>query len=413
MNQSPQNKKIRMDDIVRKEIETSEIKKVVVARKDERKNAKKFFNFKFIAVSIAIISVLLISLNFFSSVLINIVPREKTLEIENSYKAGPGTGTINLEKFVFSEKAFEIRPTSQIKNIQKKASGEIIIYNGFSSEPQVFIANTRFESTDGKIYRIDKKITIPGAKILAGKIEPSSIEAVVFADKAGEEYNIGLTQFTVPGLKDTPKYRGFYAKSKTEMKGGFSGTAKIAAKEDFDALKEKILSRLEKTFEEKIGKNIPPSFLKSLSAKKLAIVKETFEPQIGEPGEFAQLEIESELTAFGVLKKEIEDSLVVSNFGKEFKNKMKISNPDQLSATARNINFEKGEFDLLIKGKAKFIWQIDQNKLKDELINRGNKKIEEIFSLHSEIKSAAIIFRPSFWRIFPKNPEKIVIKETE
>lgn len=404
-----------MDDIVKEKAETSgiEIREGGASRKDGRKNAKKFFNFKFIAVLTTIISVVLISLNFFSSVLINIVPREKTLEIENSYKAGLETGVVNLEKFVFREKASETQPTSQTKNIQKKASGKIIIYNGFSSEPQVFVANTRFESADGKIYRIDGKITVPGAKIIAGRIEPSSIEAAVFADKAGEEYNIGLAQFTVPGLKDTPKYKGFYAKSKTEMKGGFSGTAKIATKEDFDALNKKILSRLEKIFEEKIGKNIPASFLKPLSAKKMTVVKEIFEPQIGEPGELTRLEIESELIAFGVLKKELEDSLVVSNFGKEFKNKIKVSNPDRLSVTARNINFEKGEFDLLIKGKAKFVWQIDQNKLKDELINRGDKKIEEVFAFHSEIKEAKVFFRPGFWRILPKNPNKIIIRETQ
>lgn len=403
-----------MDDIVREKTETSEIeiRERVVARKNGWKNAKKFFNFKFIAVLTAIISVLLISLNFFSSVLINIVPREKTLEIENSYKAGLGTGVVNLEKFVFREKASETQPTSQTKNIQKKASGKIIIYNGFSSEPQVFVANTRFESADGKIYRIDGKITVPGAKIIAGRIEPNSIEAAVFADKAGEEYNIGLAQFTVPGLKNTPKYKGFYAKSKTEMKGGFSGTAKIAAKEDFDALSKKILSRLEKIFEEKIRKNIPASFLKPLSAKKMTVVKEIFEPQIGEPGELARLEIESELIAFGVLKKELEDSLVVSSFGKEFKNKIKVSNPDQLSITARNINFEKGEFDLLIKGKARFVWQIDQNKLKDELINREGKKIEEVFAFHPEIKEAKVFFRPGFWRILPKTPKRIIIEET-
>ena len=409
MNQNPQNKKIRMDDIVGESKETIRAAEQKPAQKGKSER-KRFLNFKFIAVSAAIIFILAISLNSFSSVLINVVPLEKTLEIEDSYKAGLGTGAVNLEKFVFQEKFSEIQPTSQTKNIQEKANGKIIVYNGFSSEPQVFVANTRFESTGGKIYRIDKKITVPGAKIIGGKIEPSLIEAVVFADKAGEEYNIGPDQFTVPGLKDTPKYKGFYAKSKTEIKGGFSGTTKIAAKSDFDALKEKILSRLEKIFEEKTDKGVPANFLKPILAKKITIIKETFEPQIGKPGESARLEIESELGAFGVLKKELEDLLVVSNFGKEFKNKIKVSNLDQLSVSARNINFEKGELDLLVKGKTKFVWQIDQNKLKDELINREDKKIEEVFALHSEIKQATVFFRPGFWRIFPKDSDKIILK---
>ncbi len=80
------------------------------------------------------------------------------------------------------------------------------------------MVRTRFLALDGKIFRLTKGITVPGAKIVEGKIIPSSIEAAVIADQPGEAYNIGpVSRFSIPGLKGTPKYEAFYAESKADI----------------------------------------------------------------------------------------------------------------------------------------------------------------------------------------------------
>lgn len=101
-----------------------------------------------------------------------------------------------------ANKLFEFTPTGKQTN-QEKATGKITIYNTYSSAPQVLIATTRFETPQGKIYRLVNRVTVPGA--------PGSIEADIIADGTGESYNTESVQrLTIPGFKGTPKFEKFY-----------------------------------------------------------------------------------------------------------------------------------------------------------------------------------------------------------
>lgn len=113
-----------------------------------------------------------------------------------------------------------------VEQVEQKASGQIIIYNNFSNEDQALVAQTRFEAPGGKLYRIQKPVVVPGIYKKDGKNLPGSLEATVFADKAGEEYNIGLADFTVPGFAGSQRFSKFYARSKTPMTGGEIGYRK-------------------------------------------------------------------------------------------------------------------------------------------------------------------------------------------
>lgn len=92
----------------------------------------------------------------------------------------------------------------------KKATGKIMIYNEFSTAEQKLIINTRFESPDGRIYKLAQSITVPGKKIINQQEIPGQIEAVVIAEEEGSQYNIDPTKFTIPAFKGGPKYEYFY-----------------------------------------------------------------------------------------------------------------------------------------------------------------------------------------------------------
>ena len=66
-------------------------------------------------------------------------------------------------------------PASGREKVERKAEGTLTVYNAYSSEPQVLVATTRFLSPGGKMFRLDERVTIPGAKIENGKIVPSKI----------------------------------------------------------------------------------------------------------------------------------------------------------------------------------------------------------------------------------------------
>ena len=78
--------------------------------------------------------------------------------------------------------------TKTIRDIGEKAKGELIVYNTYSSDPQPLVSGTRFQAENGKIYRINKDVTIAGATIEGGQTIAGRTSIFVEADEFGEEY---------------------------------------------------------------------------------------------------------------------------------------------------------------------------------------------------------------------------------
>lgn len=136
-------------------------------------------------------------------------------------------------------------PASGKKNVSVKAAGKLTLFNTFGSAPQLFVAGTRVESPDGKIFRLNQKTTVPGAKVVDGKIVPSSIEVAITADEAGDGWNVAAAKaWHIPGLKGTPKYDGFYGESAVPMAGGFVGERAMPTDADIAAARTKVRDTL-------------------------------------------------------------------------------------------------------------------------------------------------------------------------
>lgn len=86
--------------------------------------------------------------------------------------------------------ATEQFPATNYQITENKAGGEITIINNYNKN-QPLVATTRFLTPDGKLYRLEKGVTVPAN----GKIT-----AIVSADQEGAEYEIGSTKLTIPGL---------------------------------------------------------------------------------------------------------------------------------------------------------------------------------------------------------------------
>ncbi|MBI4919975.1 hypothetical protein HY838_01660 [Candidatus Azambacteria bacterium] len=141
-------------------------------------------------------------------------------------------------------KAIEIIGADDSANLPVKAGGLITVYNAYSAAPQKLIAQTRFETKDGKVFRIQKSITVPGAKMSGSKLIPSSIKTEVVSDAAGKEYLIGPSYFTIPGFKGSPKYAGFYAESAEPMAAVSGGLAPAGQTQAIEITKENLKNEL-------------------------------------------------------------------------------------------------------------------------------------------------------------------------
>ncbi len=128
-----------------------------------------------------------------------------------------------------------------------KAAGKVVIYNEFSPENQPLVATTRLETADGKIFRITKNVVVPGVTKVGNETQPGAIEVDVVADNAGEDMNIGPSDFRISGFKNNPsKYEKFYAKSTKAMSSGSAGEAKVITASDIDKAKGEITASAKK-----------------------------------------------------------------------------------------------------------------------------------------------------------------------
>lgn len=187
-------------------------------------------------------------------------------------------------------------PASGKKYIEQKATGEIVIYNNFSSASQTLVATTRLTTPDGKIYRLNNTVTVPGAESAGGKLTSSNIRAVVTADKAGEEYNLSPgIKFRIPGFQGSPKYDGFYAELKNSIKGGFVGESSLPSEEDLRSATSDAEKSLEEAIKTQLLFNLPPEVKVLNKAYEFKITETKVNEEANESGKFT-------ITAYGETK---------------------------------------------------------------------------------------------------------------
>lgn len=179
-------------------------------------------------------------------------------------------------------------PASGVKNVSEKATGVIRINNAYSSASQLLVATTRFETPDGKIFRLSKQTLVPGAKIQDGKIIPSSIDAAIIADAPGAAYNLGpIQRLTIPGFKGSPKYNSFYGEIVQPTKGGLVGQKKVPTASDIKSAKDKTTDTFKTVLESNLIAGYPQDFTHFDSAREFKITKLIVNENTDDKGNFS------------------------------------------------------------------------------------------------------------------------------
>ncbi len=165
--------------------------------------------------------------------------------------------SIPVKVIDLEEEISEVFPATGSKSdSNKKARGTITIYNEFSASAQPLVATTRFLSENGKLFRLEKSIVVPGTTLVAGETKSGVIEAEVMADESGESFNIGPSRFSIPGFQGSGggKYEKIYAKSsKMMIGGGDSGTEmKTISATDIENAKKKLTAELQEKLKQKV-----------------------------------------------------------------------------------------------------------------------------------------------------------------
>lgn len=329
----------------------------------------------------------------------------------NATDSGLGYTIVTLER----EGSKEV-PASGEEKVEKKATGKVTIYNNAGSAPQQLVANTRFESTGGLIYRIPSAVTVPGSKTTNGVTTPGSLTVTVVADQAGEKYNIGLSDFTIPGFKGDAKFDKITAKSdpSSPIGGGFIGTAKKVTSADLSAARVSIEAKLKVDLEDQIQSQIPDTHVLFKNGTTFSFAEL---PQ-GTSANPSTALIREKGTVYGILfdRSELSKFLAEKLIANENRDVM-VSNLDELSFTLDNISsFNPAttkEISFKLSGTGRFLWNVDSAKLSSSLAGKKRAQIKDILSDFEAVNKANVSIRPLWILTLPKDPAKITVQIEE
>lgn len=378
---------------------------------NSNKSKKKFI---FGGMALLVVVVFIVGMmTVFASATINIVPKSQDVDVNMKIMAVSEAeeGAVGYEVIKLSKSKTLSVPATGEKAVETKASGKIMIYNNFSAEPQRLIVHTRFETKEGLIYRIAESVVIPGKSLKSGVETPGSIEVEVFADEPGEKYNIKKTDFTIPGFKnDANRYKNFYARSTTEMVGGFVGKRKTVLPNEKQTALQNIDLELKADLEKDMQSKVPAG----LTLLFGSILYESKELPQKEDG--SSIIIEKEITAYAVMlnTQNLSDQITkqyVSESPDWSDIKSEVKDFSLLNVTEMPNDLKTGEkLNLQISGKVRIWTSIDINLINQKLLGAPKKEAAKLMDEFAGISTITATIRPVWKQSFPNDPLKIHVQ---
>ncbi len=371
------------------------------ATKNHTHISKKFI---FIPVGIAVIALIVIVLTTVGHARIIIKPQMEPIEISLKVAVSPKTQTVDVELSRIPGQLFDISKEEKgnyaltsTKEVAQKAYGNVTIFNK-SSAVQRLVATTRLESKDGLIFRIPETINVPAN---------GSIESRVYADRPGKEYNITATQFTIPGLKDTPKYGDFSATSSTAMAGGFIGSSTVVTEQDITKAQLELSAKAKENV--LVALKEQANGLKVFDDVTISIGDPITNAKTGEAAEKLEMSVSGRVSVIAFRESDIHELIkhyLSKNGGLDLLlDGLTIEYLKQVTdKTSQTLSF-----DAHVTGES--VAKIDKNKILKDIPGMKESAVTAYFKDTKElIGSATHIQLSPFWvRSVPKNAKKIEI----
>ncbi len=351
---------------------------------------------------------------------LTIYPEFREPNISSEFTAYPDKRTDSLSYEIMTLEATsesQIAASGEIE-VQEKAQGTIEILKTTPGAERL-IANTRFRSPDGLIFRIPEAIVVPGAVTDgSGTSVPGSIQATVVADAVGEQYNLAAgTRFDVPGFQESgldDLYSAIYAQNGAAFTGGFDGPqfkideANLAtARQGLQvALRDQLLARIES---EKPTGFVTFDGAVTITYNQLPAVE--YGNDLVTIREQAVLQIPlfnaSEFGSF--LAKE---AVATYSGGPVRVDDIKALTFAYTSAsTSFSVIANEPSLTFRLTGKPLLIWEYDAEKLRGDLAGLPKTAINNAITGYPGIEGAKVSVTPFWKRSFPSNPEDIRIIE--
>jgi hypothetical protein len=231
----------------------------------------------------------------------------------------------------------------------------------------------------------------------------------VYADEVGDKYNIGKKDFSIPGFKGDPRFNAMYARSKTDMTGGFVGLERKVSDRDRATTRGELQRILTEDLQKEALAQVPGDFV--MFDKAFAISFQEL-PQGDSSGSTVALNEEAKFTGILFQKDELARyvskmlALPISNLNPQITNEKELSfellNRDSFNELTGTINFT-------LDGSPKFVSTFNTDGLSDKLAGQPKGSVDEILKGIPQIDSADVTIRPFWKRSFPEDSKDIKI----
>ena len=381
-----------------------------------RKNRKLFW--WGLGVIVAIL-VLFFVLGSFAKATILVTPRSQEVSLNDEvtlYRSNGGALSPSFKTMEVRDEVSRELQSTGTKDIERKASGIIIVFNEYSPSALKLIKNTRFQAPNGKIFRTPVATTVPGTRTEAGKTVPGSVEVEVFADQAGSSYNVGLVDFTVPGLQGDPSYSKVYARSKTPIEGGYTGKVPVVSDSDKEKAEIELEAELGKKLSAKLSTETPSGYvlIPDVVSINMGDLEAAYD-QVGadSTSNLAVFKKKGSLTGVIISETDLAKAIAklkVSGYNDEG---IYLSSNESVTFVAKDPKFDLVKSPTLVLtlgGNATLIWEYNPDILREALLGQKRSDYKEIFRQFPMVKNAEINIFPVWKGKFPDNPNKIKIE---
>lgn len=372
-----------------------------------RRRKNRFWVFSLAVVAVCAVLGTLLS-TVFAGATITVTPRIDSVTLPATLQAAPNapTGVLPYQTVTVTRSSSITVPAQGSKKVSRPASGVITISNAYGSASQRLIANTRFEASDGKIYRIHDSVTVPGS---SGS-KPGTVSATIYADSPGPDYNkaAGAT-FTIPGFKGDPRYAKFTALSEGAIAGGFIGDEPAIATADLASAKATLQQKVDADARAAAAGEIPDG-----SVAIPGTLEVVFSDLVQAAGPDKTATLTESATASGIIVRQGDLAAAIArktvqNYQGEALQFVDVSAMDvSLASSSKRSD---GTITLALKGQASLVWQFDPNALSAALVGKSKGEFQSVIdTFRPAITKADATVKPFWQGKFPDDAQKITVK---
>ncbi len=362
-------------------------------------------------VTLASLAFLFIVLSsVFAKATVEIKPKLATGALDTTFVAKKDTTEeLGFQIMSISDEVTEKVTSSKKEVVENKSKGRVIIYNEFSTSSQNLLIDTRLVASDGKIYKTEKAVVVPGLKKNGKEIIPGSVEVAIYADVAGAEYDKESADMKIFGFKGSSKYDKFYARTKGAISGGFKGERYVV-----DATKaEEITTKLRTSLTEKLNAGVMAqipagyvvfdnSFTYEINSFDSSVVYGTTEEfDVSLKGSVVAYIFEEQQLA-GEIAKKLISQYDGSPVRLSDKGDIKMQVDTGTTEDAQTIKFK-------LTGEPTVTWIIDEEAVKNSLVGISKKEFDNKLAEFAGVDTGKATIRPLWKKTFPKSSDKIEV----